>query len=148
MLNFINNPHHITQKEILECVNLLNNKYKNTTNNIKFYRNKLHAMFSYYKNHEFNKNDFKSIINGATCAAYLTGSKMIHVYSFNIKKHTEKKYLKQHIIYSILHEIRHNYQSIYAPKKFNREANYYISSGEGYSQQWIERDANKFAITF
>ena len=147
------NLRFINEDELDECLKLLDPKYHNLNIKIKFYYNRLHVFVDYLRG-EYNKEDFKLVMKSeGTCACYrpyINQGINILVYSFNRNKYyqfwnNEIKYKKIQVMYDIYHEIRHAYQHQFAPKKFNEERIAYISSGEGYSEQWIERDANRFS---
>jgi hypothetical protein len=128
------------------CLELLKDKYKKYPLRIRFYNNKFSVRLSHHVDFEFTDHDYKNILKDNVGASYNKFSEKISVFTFEYKN---RQYKKLEILFAILHEIRHNYQSIKAHKKWMKDDVCYISAGyEGYDKQWIERDANRFTKAF
>jgi hypothetical protein len=158
MIEVINECNIITTEEINQCLNRVLNKkyfdinitiklYKNYESLLKDYKNNPHTFLSgeieldseykegFPKEEEFTKLGEYNCIND------------IKIYPFNIFE-WNKKDLKNKIIHTILHEIRHAFQRKYYTIKFNKNIKNYIKANNDYNSyknQWVEIDANKFA---
>lgn len=124
----------IKKREIEEFIKLLPSRYRELDVKVEVYGSRLHLEISQLIN-----GRKKSLLS---LADFNPVENSIRVFTYMFIK---DKYYKIRIFESLLHELRHKYQSIYFKEKFETEAANYINSGEGYSEQWIERDANKFA---
>lgn len=128
MIKFINKSIYVSDKEINSFLNLLHPKYRN-----------LNIIVNFYDSELFKPKN----ISNETFGEFIIATKEINIYTFNSKKvHSQIDMLKLHILITLAHEIRHLYQSIYAPKKFTKSLiNYNLQKK---NSQWCERDANKF----
>lgn len=143
----MNDPKYISKKELINCLSLLDQKYHNLGLKIIFYKNSSHLLLSSLINKE-NKFIFylKTVILGSIYASYRISDNTIRIYGYKRKAIYEDNYLKLRLLFDILHEIRHAYQRYYAPQKFKKDITHYLSSEQkGYSKQWVEKDANRFA---
>lgn len=136
----------ITDEEIQQCINLLDEKY-HSGYKLKVITTKLQFIFWYIITGR-KLESMKYLYEVLTCKSrgcYFTNSKIINIYEFNYKNIPDR-FFKQTIIFDIFHEIRHYYQDTYMRYKFNNNFNNYIRVDKvGYGSQPIERDANKFA---
>lgn len=73
----------------------------------------------------------------------------IDLFAYNHKPYNKKHeaaIIRLCIAYDIFHEVRHAFQRVYKEKKYYNCTRNYISGAKvGYSEQWVERDANGFA---
>ncbi len=128
-------------KELYECLDLLHQDYRDTCDIYIFY-----SKFELLRWSIVNRfTDFAQIIKvlkGKSLGCYFSESKMIHLYVFNHK--FDQRYLKQCVLHTLLHELRHCYQHTKNTKYWNMKHTYKVTD-EGYSTAPIEKDANKFA---
>lgn len=124
----------VTSKDIKHIIDLLPNRYKNLDVKIEVFGNRFYLwMYNFLKTRT---------THNASVADFNEYHKSIRIYAH---KEVEDKYLKLRVCYSLLHELRHKMQTIKFPTKYSIDNQNYIPAGEGYSTQWIEKDANKFA---
>jgi hypothetical protein len=141
----------ISTEEIEKCIDLLHEDYKTLNPTIRVFKNKIAMIPELLKIKSECFDDYKYIMSGNTHAQYNSNSNLIDIFIFNhLKRYKNKeerrKYLKLYIIFNLYHELRHSYQDKYKNFKFEKERKHYISYGNGYKSQWIERDANRFAV--
>ncbi|PLR72232.1 DUF3920 family protein [Bacillus sp. UMB0728] len=128
-------------KEIYECLDLLHEDYKGKCDIHIFYSKFDYIMWT-AKNLFFDLRQIKKIFKDKILGCYFSGNKMIHIYAFNHK--FEDRYLKQCVLHTLLHELRHYYQNENNTKYWNMKHTYKVTD-EDYSTAPIEKDANKFA---
>ncbi|WP_258205555.1 hypothetical protein [Paenibacillus radicibacter] len=86
---------------------------------------------------------FNSHINGAFTDK--NDKIIILMYNIKLKCREEDSYLILfHTISTLYHEIRHSYQRVNNPFKWCKGRMAYVSEGDGYIQQWTEKDAYGF----
>lgn len=83
----------------------------------------------------------KSIIQKGVFSTFNFKHNIIFIYLFNLP-YKDKHLVKLHGAYCLFHEIRHHQQYSLNKQQFH---SYSLNSGP-YSQQWVEKDANQFAV--
>lgn len=150
-MKIVNRTKIYKNKEISDCINLLNKKYRNLNCKVFIIENKFKFLLKNILNFLFldtpiGKN-FKEALDGHIFGSHFQDENKIEIYAFNYKnQQMEEK--KLNILYCILHEVRHNYQKEYFKIKFPKSSQNYINPHENqkkYLNQWIEKDANGFA---
>lgn len=124
----------IKKKEVAEFINLLPDRYKNLDVRIELYGSRLHLILSQFFNKRSKHKD--------ACGDFFESHNLIRCFLYKFSKN---KYFKINIFGALLHEIRHKYQSVYFTEKYYKDQLDYIPSGENYLNQWIEKDAYRFA---
>lgn len=133
----------ITQEEINKCINLLHQDYHGCP---------LYAFHNFWdyikwsiKNKHIDIKQIRKVHSGKTAGMYNSGDNYIHLYIFNHEK-VEKRYIKQCVVHTLLHELRHYYQYKTKPNKWRKlkQASYKFGDPR-YSQSPEEKDADKFA---
>ena len=133
----------ITQEEINRCMGYLHSDYHGCTLYL------FHSYWDYIKwSIKHKEIDFKRIRNvyrGKTAGMYNSANNYIHLYIFNHER-VDKRYIKQCVIHTLLHELRHYYQYKTKPDKWRKlkQASYKFGDPR-YSQSPEEVDADKFA---
>ena len=99
---------------------------------------------------------YRNIMSGTTKACYNDFSKNVQVFVFNRKKdyleyvqdkNDLNEFLKLQLVSDLVHEFRHDYQSIFFPDKYKKDSINY-KSNDGWEDQWIEQDAMKYSDDF
>lgn len=124
----------ISKKEINNCINLLPEKYKNIDIKIIIFSSKfqvlLYNLFTGRKTTKHSIGDFNSYHNSIRC------------YKHKMPKDNN---IKIRIVDVLMHELRHKIQTLNYPDKYAKDNKNYIPFGDGYGEQWIEIDANRFS---
>ena len=133
----------ITQKEIDQCINLLHADYHGCPL-YAFHNFWDYIVWSIRHNH-VDLEQMRKAYSGRTAGMYNSAHNYIHLYIFNHEK-VEKRYAKQCVIHTLLHELRHYYQYKTEPEKWRelKQASYQFGHPK-YSHQPEEVDADKFA---
>lgn len=154
---------HINKNEICNIIKLMKfyeqNFKHNTVTQITIWNSKLlWILYSIVTLHIFSLNA-KEILQNLTKGEYDTDSRKIDIFLFTIEnKHKNldndlnksdkqrNELLKLEIIYNLLHEFRHNYQSIFYKEQYQNDTNNY--NAIAWCDKWIEQDACHFAKQF
>lgn len=136
-MKIINDVDFITTEQIQACINLLHPVYYDLVNKIHIY----HDWESFYGEHKLylDKNENGSF---TSLGAYDDNLNNIYVLSFNYK--VKKEFYTYQTISVIYHELRHAWQYKYKPDLYHKYDDNYIVHGNGYVEQWTERDAILF----
>lgn len=132
----------ISQEEIDQCIELLHPDYHNCPVYV------FHSFWDYvkwsFKRFEFDFEQLKKAWTGKTSGVYNSRYSFIQLYVFN---HTvEDRYIKQCVIHTLYHELRHYYQFTNKARIWRSAKGISYSLGHPrYNESPIERDANKFA---
>ena len=133
----------ITQVEIDKCIGLLDEDYHGCPMFI------FHNFWDYVKwsiKYKYiDVKQMKKAYKGKVGGTYTSGLNFIHIYAFNYNS-VDKRFVKQCIIHTVLHELRHYYQYKTEPEKWRKlqKVSHTIDNDE-YREKPEEADANKFA---
>lgn len=132
-------------KELYECLDLLHEDYRGKCD-IHIFYSKFDYIKWIIKNKFIGMKPAGKVLRGHSLGCYTShdsmDTKILHIYVFNHK--FDQRYLKQCILHTLLHELRHCYQHTKNTKFWNMKHTYKVTD-EGYSTAPIEKDANKFA---
>ena len=133
----------ITQEEIDRCISLLHTDYHGCPMYV------FHNFWDYIrwsiKYKYIDVKQMKKAYDGKVGGTYTSGLNFILIYAFNYNK-VDKRFAKQCIIHTVLHELRHYYQYKTKPKKWKKLRNVaYRFDHPKYIEIPEEKDANKFA---
>ena len=150
----------ISTEEVLNIIDLMikdNINFKqNKVSKVIIWNSKLLFIIYSLLNLDIVTKCYRDIISGSTKACYDEFTKNIQVFVFNRKKdyldHIEDKndigeFLRLQFVSDLVHEFRHDYQSIFFPDKYNKDSINY-KSNDGWEDQWIEQDAMKYSDDF
>lgn len=135
----------ITNEEIEDVIKLLHADYQKLNISIDIHGSRFHTLQNWMSPTN-SKNMRRVLTEGIKKKAggFQRGREVV-IFSYIYKQKIKIKGFKLLVIQALIHEIRHVYQMEYMKKKYDKAHENYISSGEGYSTQWIERDANSFS---
>ena len=132
----------ISQKEIDQCINLLHSDYHGCPVYV-FHSFRDYLKWS-FKERLFDLPQLKKAWKGKTAGSYDVVENFIQIYIFNHE--SSDRYIKQSVIHTLYHELRHYYQFTYKSKKWNSKNVVSYKWGDPkYSESDIEKDADKFA---
>lgn len=139
----------ISKKEVEGILNILHPDYKDLGMTIAIHKNRMQTIIKFINPlyTSINYGTLKGACNRIYAANHSRGRIDMFSYNHEVNKYRNKNIsLKLYIINDLLHEVRHAYQLKHKESKYMNCQKNYITGGEnGYSEQWIERDANAFA---
>src|SRR5690625_3061172 len=126
----------IKRSEVEDLINLLPERYSKLDVKISVYGSRIHSfctrLLTGRRKGKYTMADFDQHRNE------------IRIFPYEISKKHYGSYFKVVVFSLILHELRHKYQWVHFRDRCPSNDEY-ITHGEGYHKQWIEKDAHRFA---
>lgn len=150
---------YISNNEILNIIKLMklqdeNFKY-HTVSKITIWNSKILWFLNRFFTLDILTTSSKDILKNNVKGEYNNSNQQIEIFSFVLfYQHKNKNHNKLHlssllkleVIYNLLHEFRHNYQSIFLQEQYNENVKTY--SQTVWADNWVEKDACNFTKKF